>query len=171
MDRSRRVALVVAPACVVALAAAVLLLVWHEHRVEQRREAEVRRALPVVEAAIHAALEKDAQARITEELQRGAVDDPSAYRQFIVVDRPGALRSFRWGQDFTWHGEHYSWPINPFTGHPMLAGMGPGDFSVRFIWYGCRSGPPDAFGLTGYGADGEPLITLTTSPTPVPVQP
>lgn len=171
MTKRRQGALFLLSACAIAVAAIVGLLILHEHRAEQQREAEVRRALPVIEAAIHAALQKDTEARITRELQRGAAGGSDAYRQFIVIDAPDALRSFRWGQDFTWRGKHYRWPTNPFTGRPMQAGTGPGDFSIRFIWYGYPSGPPQAFELTGHGADGKPLVTATASPSPMPIQP
>ena len=131
----------------------------------------MRQDLPVVAAAVHAAIEKDAKGRITQALERGEAADPDAYRQFIAIDRDDTLPHSVWGRDFTWRAKHYRWPDNPFTGQPMQAGTMPGDFSIRFIWYGHVSGSPDAFELTGYGADGKPVATLSESPSPTPLQP
>lgn len=50
-----------------------------------------------------------------------------------------------------------NWPANPYTGQPMAVGMSRGDY-----WYTVS---PDAkdFSLTGYGTDGQAVITVPLS--------
>jgi hypothetical protein len=136
-----------------------------------RKESAVKRALPVIQAAIESALAKDAAASARAQLQRAEPSGPDAYRQFITDVRAAMLRRQQLGQDFTWHGESYRWPTNPFTGRPMKEGTGPGDFAVRFIWYGSVFGQPDAFTLIGYGGGGKPVVTLSHSQQGTPVLP
>lgn len=174
MRRTRRVPLVAVVACLIATAVGISLLAWHAQRAEEKnasREAAVRQALPVVEAAIDAALAEGAADSLKAELERNREAGPGAYREFVTVDRPEVLQSRQWGHDFAWRGKRYRWPENPYTGRPMKEGTGPGDFSILFIWYGYVTGQPDAFELTGYGNDGKPVVTLTESPSGIPVQP
>ena len=170
MARHRRIAIVVASAVAIA-AGIVAVLIWHADRTERQREAAVREALPVIRAAVGATLDRYAREQIMDSLLSRASGDPDAYRQFIVIDRPDLLPDAHWGRDFEWDGKQYQWPDNPFTGEPMQPGKGPGDFSVTFIWYGYPSGLPDAFELTGYGEDGRAVATVSTRPSPMPVQP
>jgi len=170
MVRHRRTAIVLASVAAIA-AGIVAVLIWHADRVERQREAAVREALPVVHAAVEATLDRYAREQTMDSLLSQASGDPGAYRQFIVGDRPDVLRDADWGRDFEWDGRQYRWPDNPFTGEPMQAGKGPGDFSVTFIWYGYPSGLPDAFELTGYGEDGRPVATVSPPPPSMPVQP
>jgi hypothetical protein len=162
--------------CLVVVAAIVLTttLALQAQRTRgetARKEGAVKRALPVIQAAIEAALAKDAAASARAQLQRAEPSGPDAYRQFITEVRSAMLRRQQLGQDFTWRGRSYRWPTNPFTGHPMAEGTGPGDFAVRFTWYGYVSGQPDAFELIGFGHDGTPVVTLRHSQASTPALP
>ena len=74
-------------------------------------------------------------------IQTYAVDHNDAYPDPSIVSESG-LASYDY------------WPQNPYTGLPMTQGTGPGDFSYTVA--------PDgsSYELTGYGEDGQPVITV-----------
>ena len=161
---------------VVACSAAVVvasLLVWHmqssDHRQAERRAA-LERALPVVEMAFQATLARNPGIPAKAQPQRLKQGWPGAYLQFVTVLEPNSGPILDWGHDFTWRGKRYHWPKNPYTGEPMTQGTRPGDFSVRFIWYGYVSGDPETFELTIHGGRGQPDLSVTASSPTIPIE-
>ena len=149
-----------------AVAALAVTFVWQAERTETERvhrESAVKLALPVIEVAFEAALSRDAAEVTQANLRRTLQSGPADYLQFISSVRGMMPWRQRLGHDFTWRGKRYRWPTNPYTGRPMKEGTGPGDFAIRFAWWGYVSGPPDAFHLIGFGDGGRPLITLSSS--------
>ena len=45
------------------------------------------------------------------------------------------------------------WPVNPYTGGPMQPGGGPGNYDYVRLPGG------EGYTLTGYGGDGDPVLT------------
>lgn len=168
--RRRTTATVIGLVAVVALTAT---LMWQVERTATKRahqEAAVKRSMPIIEAAFEAALSKYAAVSAKAYLYRtqsGSAD----YRQFITATHGTLPGGQQLGQDFTWRGKRYSWPTNPYAGGPMKQGTAPGDFSIRFKWWGNVSGLPDAFDVIGYGRGGKPVVTLSHSQPLTPVSP
>ena len=164
--------LLVVLACLVAVSTTslVTVLLGREQALNAenaRKDAAVRRATAVVALAIKADLPS-----LKARLYKASLppNENGYYRWFVAVT---SHELGRVGADFKWEGKTYRWPTNPFSGRPVKAGTGPGDFSCRFTWWGNVQGFPNRITITGYGHDGKPVVTLAASlsSAPYPIVP
>ena len=162
--RLHRVHVAVAVVALIVIASSLALVWLHAsaHTRDQRRDAIVRRNTQIVALAVRAALARPVHAKVREV--------PVNVIQYVKLQ---SKQPDRFGSTFTWQGKRYAWPTNPFTGRPVAQGTSPGDVRLGLTWWGSvdAQGRPDAVKITGYGHDGQPLVTTTAWPMPQPVVP
>ena len=154
-----------AVAVVALIVIASCLSVWlhaSSHARNQRRDAVVRRNTQIVALAVRAALARPVNAKVRE-----------VPLNVILYVKLHSKQLNRFGSAFTWQRKRYAWPTNPFTGRAVAQGTSPGDVRLDLIWWGSvdTQGRPDAVRVTGYGHDGQPLMTTRAWPMPLPVVP
>ena len=158
LSRLRSARFLIASLAAVALALALLGgLVWRHAADEDnaRKDAAARQNTETVALAWRDVAFRLQLSELT------SLHRHSSYVHFIALEKRAASPSF--GKDFTFHGTHYSWPTNPFSGKPVAVGSSPGDYRLQLTWYGGVDSRrlPDVAKVVGYGHNGKPLVTVT----------
>jgi len=120
--RSRRLLLIVGALIVVA---AVAVTAGVREKADTRKDAQVRAGLTTIREAIYA-YSKD-------------------HTNFVPPPEEVTAAGLK-----AWLPPGVAWPLNPFTGQPMHAGSGSGDYQYKTL----GPNPSSGYTIDGYGADG-----------------